>query len=828
MSIITNYLKNKYNLSSDERIIYELIDVNDYTLSSYILKSSEISPEMLTKCYNRIQQTVYGGYHDFLISEITSNPNCPKSVMNNAITMIKNREKNVSLYNSITLYNILKSANMDREMFRKIYENFDLYDFAEKYRNEIFHLVYANPFLESIDLEKYYYIINNRNRAVAGVDNIYEERMRYYHVLSNIHCSKTVFDGLCKDVYRASVQDDNNKFYSSDVEIRAALNNPKCPLSYLSMLVKSGKFACAMFHPNFSENVFTKFDGFGDYIKFPVKLNYDRLKKLIPYCYHTLITFVISSLITSPELLEEIYDKRMFFMGSYYVFRDHDLVRDIFKNPCASIDLRLKMYYDYPFLASMLVEISNCPKDILTKWWNNGIYREKVLLNPNCPINILLDLLDKGYSNFFEKRQELMKLIINNNHFTLRILLDNWDYFAQETIDNDFKELLNKKIIYLLTKSSEDKSLTDEDICKLYRFYNPRINKVESNLAKRQKQEELKAKMNNFFGLTNYSDTANNSQKTPSDVGSEKTNDIGNIDNAKTQVVKGKLQLISELIPFYYGNKELLKEARNLVAEYNRRVNQIHESKKAITLSFANEKNAQPLVSDLYSSLINDLDSILKMLEECKKIYQKYEGVLGYIDKILKVLSVNQDGFDDLSNDILLIKTKALPFVAGDSYREELKQIFESEKKYIVDYFKGNIDKLDYDSLDEFKVHIRNKLMIYLMKLDVSVKDKYDINKIKLEFLSGGLDIFVNDREKHNMHLLKEIRGIIHNIELYGNKGEKDKLKEILNDVEYADKLNIESSLLALFNDLYKVYLDIECRMSDLIAIEEDDFKQTR
>ena len=78
------------------------------------------------------------------------------------------------------------------------------------------------------------------------------------------------------------------------------------------------------------------------------------------------------------------------------------------------------------------------------------------------------------------------------------------------------------------------------------------------------------------------------------------------------------------------------------------------------------------------------------------------------------------------------------------------------------------------------------------------------------------------------MHLLKEIRGIIHNIELYGNKGEKDKLKEILNDVGYADNLNIESSSFALFNDLYKVYLDIESRMSDLIAIEEDDFKQTR
>ena len=27
---------------------------------------------------------------------------------------------------------------MDREMFRKIYENFELYDFDEKYCNEIF------------------------------------------------------------------------------------------------------------------------------------------------------------------------------------------------------------------------------------------------------------------------------------------------------------------------------------------------------------------------------------------------------------------------------------------------------------------------------------------------------------------------------------------------------------------------------------------------------------------------------------------------------------------------------------------------------------------
>ena len=48
------------------------------------------------------------------------------------------------------------------------------------------------------------------------------------------------------------------------------------------------------------------------------------------------------------------------------------------------------------------------------------------------------------------------------------------------------------------------------------------------------------------------------------------------------------------------------------------------------------------------------------------------------------------------------------------------------------------------------------------------------------------------------------------------------------NSIKYTNKLNIESSLLDLFNELYKVYLDIESRMSDLIAIEEDDFKPTR
>ena len=48
------------------------------------------------------------------------------------------------------------------------------------------------------------------------------------------------------------------------------------------------------------------------------------------------------------------------------------------------------------------------------------------------------------------------------------------------------------------------------------------------------------------------------------------------------------------------------------------------------------------------------------------------------------------------------------------------------------------------------------------------------------------------------------------------------------NSIKYTNKLNIESSLLDLFNELYKVYLDIESRMSDLIVIEEDDFKPTR
>ena len=59
MSIIIDYLKNKYNLCSEERIIYELIGSHDYTLSGNILESSEISSEELTNCYNRILQTIY-------------------------------------------------------------------------------------------------------------------------------------------------------------------------------------------------------------------------------------------------------------------------------------------------------------------------------------------------------------------------------------------------------------------------------------------------------------------------------------------------------------------------------------------------------------------------------------------------------------------------------------------------------------------------------------------------------------------------------------------------------------------------------------------------
>lgn len=837
MSIITDYLKNKYNLCSDEIIIYKLLyklsDDYDRMLAGYILESSEISSELLTKCYNlSINGLFWGKYCDFWISKITSNPNCPKLVMNRAITRIKDRKKNVSLYDTITLCNILKSPNMDREMFRKIYENFELYNFDEKYCNEIFHLVYSNPILESTDLEKYYYIIDNRDAKVDGIDNIYKERMRYYHILSNPNCSKVVFDRLCKNMRIALICNSNYKdIYNIFSEFEAALNNPECPKSYLTEMVNAG-FGRALFHPNFDENQKLDYDLFHDEYQsdfntqFLVNLNYDRLKNLVFRCDYNLKKFVFSRLITSSELLEEIYDKIEDFED--FSFLGRNVLRWIFENPFASFDLRLKIACDFQYSDAYLIESSICSEDLLAKRWDDSEeLRDLILHNPNCPINFLLDLLDEGYSAFFKKRQELMKLIINNNHFTSRILLDNWDYFIQEVGDDDFKNLLNRTIAYLLTRNSKDESLTDEDVRKLYMFYNRRIENVELILGRYQKEEELKAKLkvgiNSFFGSKDYNNTANISRSTSSDVANE---NIVNKDNEKTQVVNEKLRLISELIPFYYGEKDLLDKACNLVDEYNRKVKQIHEEKKEIVLSFENDKNAQPSVSDLYSSLIDDLDSILKMLGECKIKYQKYEDILGYIDKIFKVLCSNQAWFDDLSNDIFLIKTKVLPFVDDDSFFEELKQIFESEKKYIVDYFKGNIDKLDYDSLNEFKVHIRNKLMIYLMRLDASIKDKYDINKIKLKFLNECLNIVADDREKYNMDWLKEIRGIINNIKLHGNDDEKSRLKEILKNVNYVDEHNIGPSLLLLFKNLYGLNLDIESRKSDLITVDRSVIKE--
>ena len=720
-------------------------------------------------------------------------------------------------------------------MFRKIYENFELYDFDEKYCNEIFHLVYSNPILESTDLEKYYYIIDNREDKVDGIDNIYKERMRYYHVLSNPNCSKVVFDGLRKNLHHALICNSNHKdTYNIFSEFEAALNNPKCPMSYLTEMVNAG-FGRALFHPNFDENQKLDYDLFHDEYQsdfntqFLVNLNYDRLKNLVFRCDYNLKKFVFSRLITSSELLEEIYDKIEDFED--FSFLGRNVLSWIFENPFASDDLRLKIARDFQYSDAYLIKSSICSEDLLAKRWDDSEkLRNLILHNPNCPINILLDLLDEGYSAFFKKRQELMKLIINNNHFTSRILLDNWDYFIQEVGDDDFKNFLNSTIAYLLTRNSKDESLTDEDVCKLYMFYNRRIKKVELILGRCQKEEELKAKLkvgiNSFFGSTDCNNTANIDQSTPSDVDIEKDKNKVNKDNEKTQVVNEKLRLISKLIPFYYGERKLLDEACNLVDEYNRKVKQIHEEKKEIVLSFENDKNAQPSVSDLYSSLIDDLDSILKMLEECKIKYQKYEDILGYIDKVFKVLCSNQACFDDLSNDIFLIKTNVLPFVDDDSYLEELKQIFESEKKYIVDYFKGNIDKLDYDSLNEFKVHIRNKLMIYLMRLDVSIKDKYDINKIKLKFLNDCLNIVADDREKYNMDWLKEIRGIINNIKIHGNDDEKSRLKEILKNVKYVDERNIWPSLLPLFRDLYGLNLDIESRKSDLIIFDRSEIKE--
>lgn len=821
MSNIVNYFKRKYNLCTIDEIIEELLNNNNDELCYSLLTSSETSSEEIEKWYFKIKTMMNKNRQSYFLDAITSNPNCPVNVLDAVFDLIirVNHSNDIDENNSKIIYNILKSPNISEVLFKKIFRWFDNYNFDSDYKNKIYEIILSNPLLTSSDLKKYYNenLLGIWNRDVFALD-------KYSYILSNPNCSLDVLKSVFEKIKNSEA---TNSF-------AIICKNPNCPQNILNYIYEYDNVMNAILNPNFPiENLSSKIRG-DKHLPFFIE-NIDAKKMLKIFSISSIRDRkeMLESRILSGNLLEAIYDD-----NKSKGFSERLSIKEIIslaKNPNITSNLLNELYHyqcsDYSYHQELLQAIlknSRCPEEILKSEYENQTYSHIIISNPNCPIEILigilkaenLKLLDKVY--FFE-------WILKNNHLTISTFIENHDLFyniLKELIyanyDNRFtlEDLAKSKVYYLLNLEKSQDLLTDENMKILNNYFSLNIDRTDSNLEKKQKAKELKEKAKSFLGLSKPNTEENQSNLNKEDNEPEQSNNVQTIKmNEKSKNVNEIVESIKQLLPYYFGSENIIEKVKNLVDEYNKKVIEIRTKESKVELNFN-----QVSISDLYASLINDLNGILEMLNESKNRYQNSKIFLDYIEKALLLLNGNEiNRSDNLLKDLFVIKEKVLPFLENDNYLEELKSIFMNEKDHIKEYLIGNIDELNYTSLETFKNYIRSKLLIFIIKLDNQAKEKYDINKIKADIISEIMNNFASAEDKHSMNLLKEINAIIENIELYGNNEDKEKLRSILNNFEYVKNYNIGESLPDLFNELYKINIEIESRLSDIVTINIDD-----
>lgn len=817
MSNIVNYFKRKYNLCTTDEIIEELLNNNNDELCYSLLTSSETSSEEIEKWYFKIKTMMNKNRQSYFLDAITSNPNCPINVLDNIFDLIirVNHSNDIDENNSKIIYNILKSPNISEVLFRKIFRLFDNYNFDSDYKNKIYEIILSNPLLTSSDLKKYY----NENLPSIWYEDVFVLD-KYSYILSNPNCSLD----LLKSVFE--------KFKDSGARelFEIICNNPNCPQQILEYIYKYNNMIHAVLNSNFPMDNLPSVVRNDKYLPFIETIDAEKMLKIFSISSIRDRKDMLESRILSGNLLEAIYNN-----NKSKGFSERLSINEIIslaKNPNITSSLLTELYHyqcsDYSYHQELLQAIlknHKCPEEILKSEYENQTYSNIIISNPNCPIEILINY----FKNNLHTQIVIFEAILKNNHLSLSVLIANYDlfidflkYFKDVYIDNQFtlEVLLKNKIYYLLNTEKNPDLLTDENMQILNNYFSLNIDRTDSNLEKKQKAKEIKEKAKSFLGLSKPYKEENQSNLDKEDTELKQSNNVQTRKmNEKSKNVNEIVESIKQLLPYYFGSENIIEKVKNLVDEYNKKVIEIRTKESKVELNFN-----QVSISDLYASLINDLNGILEMLNESKNRYQNSKIFLDYIEKSLLLLNGNEvNRSDDLLKDLFVIKEKVLPFLENDNYLEELKSIFMNEKDHIKEYLIGNIDELNYTSLEIFKNYIRSKLLIFIIKLDNQAKEKYDINKIKADIFSEIMNNFASAEDKHSMNLLKEINAIIESIELYGNTEDKEKLKSILNNFEYVKNYNIGDSLPDLFNELYKINIEIESRLSDIVTINIDD-----
>ena len=831
MSAIFNYFKNKYNLCTDEEIFNELLNANiNSTYSSQIflhtlLSSDELTSDQLRKIYFKIQQMLNVNRCSYFISAIISNNNCPNIVLNSAFNFVKITTENLN-DNSEIIYNILKSPNIDEGLFRKIKEFVDEHIFCGNYDNMICKLVYSNPLLTAQDLEKYY-----DNIFEKGPMHVITSLTRYSYVLSNPNCSLEVLNSSNK---KAAYTGD--KFFYS-----LLCSNPKCPPDFLDYMYEYG-FANALLHPNYpiekieimqrSIKSSTPDEFARDYRIEKKKLfnygdNYsdEKILQIYGIVSKSNRVFIIENFVKSSSLLESIYNRyrnEMSYEENSAIAKS-SYIYDSLINKLFARYFNMFGNYNYNIFSSFLSN-PRCSEEMLEQNYNNvSLTGKKVILkNFNCPIKLLLNLLKTGYSDYFATKSDLINTIINNNHFTLYTLVElEEDIKNAIENDNSIKNLLANKIISLLTSKESEENLTDETIQVASKYCDFNINRICKNLDRIQKIRIFKGKVGSAFGFKNQT------SESDAPVDEIKQEEVPKSQNEKSKEANKIVKSILELSRFYYREETLQEIIIKLKDNYNKGVEEYYKKvndKKSIELALTNElQKKNP--DELFNTFISELNKILYELQENQKIYQKYEELLNYIERCLYLLNsnINNNSLDNIMHDISSLKYIILNYLQDNTWLEKLKEIFISEKDSINSYLKDNSKELNYSSLDEFKTHIRSKLLLFTLMIKSAADNKFDVNLIKLQFLEESKNNIEDAQNKYINKRINEIENIIEYINLNGNELEKKEMQILLGDSSLIDNSNSLDELNNLYGKLAVIQGVIQTRLDDIIDLSFED-----
>lgn len=498
MNPLIRYFKNKYNLCTEDEIINTLVTTNDDDVYDLLLRTDLLTPGMIRNIFINTKNS------DILF-KIINNPKCPTDVLEKIYSYVTTvdiisghpLEKIVKSFSSsdyqTIIEEIINNPNCPVSILRGLLlkyktlkgKNFYITDMNGKINHDIIiglnimSDVFKSPLLSEEDLEPFY-----------------DFSFANGYFLRNPKCSKKVLNRLSHSV--------------NEDEIYKVLDNPNCPEDLLIKLYETNKFrdtyilSNIMSHPNFPKDMilheidFLQLSGFNTVkIINNKEFSEDEIRKILfqPYYPQSFKIAIILSRHCSNEILLE------FLQRNNNKILDKQMLEGIAEKsnlPAAVQELLLNN--SNSSVRYKLASNPTCQEGILIKLYKDEdkYVRNAVITNPNCPIEILLDLMNNGYDDYFEKKSYLRRFIFENKHLTLKHIFTFFDKDLDKENNRYSSEEL--EILFNLIMSSDSSiEISEHDIEMLKKHFDIDFSHIEKSLSKTQKRRVGKQKLESLI-----------------------------------------------------------------------------------------------------------------------------------------------------------------------------------------------------------------------------------------------------------------------------------------------------------------------------------------